>query len=95
MIKDTGTIEENGKVIGQVQIVESGDVKRVQLYTSNGVYVCDCPYEGDNDTGYLIGMGMYRAYQAAWKNAKTFFQSKVNEALSKKGMLELGAFDGD
>ncbi len=89
MISETGTISENGSVTGQVQIMENENGKRVQLYNADGVFLSDCPFEGDNDVGYLIGYGMYRAYQSAWKNAKVHYHNKISESMAAKGYLEI------
>lgn len=89
MITETGKIMEGEKTIGQIQVVESDSGKRVQLYNSQGIYLCDCPFEGDNDTGYAIGMGMAKAYQAAWRSAQAFFTYQVQDAMRQSAMTEL------
>lgn len=91
MIDETGTIKEGNATVGQVQIVRNEDGgKRVQLYNSKGIFLCDCPFEGDDDIGFAIGLGMYRAYVAAWMNCEISISKSVNQALYGKKDLEIG-----
>ena len=90
MITDTGIIREGERTVGQIQIVETeGGEKRVQLYNSVGVFLCDCPYTGDADEGYVIGMAMQRAYQKAWKNAKTHYSMAAQAAMNEPSEMEI------
>lgn len=90
MIMDNGAIVEAGKQVGQVQIVSDDNGKRVQLYNGKGIWLCDCPFEGEDDIGFQIGMGMYRGYVAAWMNCEIGISKAVNQALYGKKDLEIG-----
>lgn len=90
VIYETGTITQDGKVIGQLQIIESTDgQKRVQMYNTEGVFLCECGFEGETDYGFAIGLGMQIAYQAAWRNANAFYTETVNEALRRRALTAL------
>ena len=90
MISETGTITEGGMTVGQLQIVADaeGD-KRVQLYNKNGTFLADCPFEGDDDKGLEIGMGLYRGYTAGWDNAEFTISRSVSKALNTRSDLEI------
>ena len=90
MITETGTIQENGKTVGQLQIVSDAEGNRtVQLYTSNGIFLASCPFDGDDDKGLEIGMGLYHGYVNGWSKAKSSFREAVSEALYQASNLDL------
>ncbi len=89
MITDTGVIQENGVVKGQLQLITNDEDRRVQMYSASGTYLCECPFTGSDDRGYEIGMALYRGYTAAWKNADLSFSRAIHEAISRKHALEI------
>ena len=89
MITETGVISENGVVKGQIQLVTSGEQKRVQLYTPCGYFVCEAPYTGDEERGYEQGQTLYIGYHAGWVNADSCFSRSINKAISEKQPLEI------
>lgn len=90
MISETGAITEGNRTVGQLQIVTNADGdKRVQLYNKNGTFLVDCPFDGDDDKGLEIGMGLYRGYVNGWNNAEFVLSRSVNKALNTKSELEI------
>lgn len=90
MILDNGTIVEANKTVGQVMIVSDDNGKRVQLYNEKGVYLCDCPFDGEDDIGFQIGMGIYRGYMAGWSNCEVSIGKEVTQALYGRKKMEIG-----
>lgn len=91
MISATGTITEAGRTVGQIQLVTDEDGGRIaQLYNAKGIYLCDCPFDGDDDKGYEIGMGIYRGYVAGWMNCEVSIGKAVTQALYGKKDMEIG-----
>ena len=89
MIDQNGTISENGVVRAQLQLVTSDTSRRVQLYNTDGVYLCECPFEGDDDKGFELGRALYIAYHAGWVNADLAFSRAIHEAISKRHAMEV------
>lgn len=89
VITDTGVIQENSEVKGQLQLITNGEERRVQMYSASGTYLCECPFSGDDERGYEIGMALYRGYTAAWQNADLSFSRAIHEAISRKHALEI------
>ena len=77
----TGVISFGGKPKAQIHLIENSDGKKAQLYAANGVYLCDCPYEGDNEVGYAVGTALYNGYMAGWDNGQYAISKSVNKAL--------------
>ena len=89
-ISDTGVISEAGSPVGQLQIIANNEgEKRVQLYSKHGVRLCDCTFDGDDDKGFEIGMGMYRGYLAGYFNAEFHIGKSINAAINGKNELKL------
>ena len=54
MIDETGVISSGGKTMGQLNIIKKDNgEKRVQLYTPDGIYLCDCGFDGNDDLGFM------------------------------------------
>lgn len=86
----TGTIQENGAVMAQLQIVASGDdSRRVQLYSQDGHFLCEAPFTGDDEAGYAHGYAMFLGYRAGWANADLCFSRAVHKAISQRHPLEV------
>ena len=89
LITETGAIQENGRNVGQLQIIQGEEGRRVQLYNISGVYLCECPFDGDDDRGLEIGMAMYRGYHAGWVNADYSFSKSIHAAITARQPLEI------
>lgn len=85
MINDTGVISRNGSPVAQIQIVENErDGKRAQLYGANGIFLCEAPFEGENEIGYAIGQALYYGYIAGQGNATISISRNITKALYEK-----------
>lgn len=87
MISETGTITENGVVMGQLQIVDNESAKRVQLYSANGYFLCETPFDGNNDKGLEMGMAMYNGYKKGWENADMSITQAIAKSMRVKHAL--------
>ena len=82
MIDATGVITIDGKPMGQIQIVKSRDGnKRVQLYNTAGVFLCDCGFDGDDDLGFMVGQGLFNGYMTGQNNTTIAIGAAVNRVL--------------
>lgn len=91
MITESGVISDGGKVVGQLQITEDDDGNRkVCLYNHRGVYLCECPFDGDDDKGMEVGMGLYRGYVSGWDNCEFSISKSVSRALNEKYQTQIG-----
>lgn len=85
MISKTGIISFGGQSVGQIQIVENAnEEKRAQLYNMNGVFLCECPFSGENAGGYAIGEALYYGYMAGQNNTAYSISRNVTKALYEK-----------
>ena len=85
MAEKAGTISFNGEAKAQVQIMDSADGKRrVQLYNTDGVFLCECDFEGDDEAGFAIGRGLFTGYMAGWDNCTFSISRAVTKALYEK-----------
>lgn len=85
MINDTGVISLGDQAVAQVQIVENGNKeKRAQLYNATGVFLCEMPFEGGNETGYEIGKAMYVGYMSGQNNTTVSISRRITKALYEK-----------
>lgn len=89
MIDQNGTISENGVIKAQLQLVTDNDARRVQLYSPAGYFLCECPFDGDDDKGFEMGQALYLGYHAGWVNADVAFSHAVHEAINKTFPLEV------
>lgn len=89
MIDQNGTVKEGGETKAQVQLITNDEGRRAQLYGTNGIFLCECPFEGDDDKGFEIGMALYYGYKAAWVNADISFTKAINRAILQKHPLEV------
>lgn len=89
MIENTGTITVNGRVMGQVQIVTTGESgeRRVQLYNASGIFLCDCPFTGDDDAGFTVGQALYNGYLAGQLKTTMAISARVNRAIYEKSEI--------
>lgn len=77
---DTATIQANGEIKAQVQIVDTQKGRKAQLYAANGVFLCESAFTGDNDTGFAIGQALYNGYAAGCANTKFVIGKAVTAA---------------
>ena len=85
MISDTGVISSGGKTMGQLNIIKNDkEEKRVQLYTPDGVFLCDCAFDGDDDIGFMVGQALFNGYLAGQNNATIAISANVNKAIYTK-----------
>ena len=90
MIDQTGTISIDGKVKGQIQIItDKSGAKRVQLYNTKGVFLCESPFTGNDERGFEQGQSMYIGYMAAWENAKAHFTKAALSAMNMEAITEI------
>lgn len=89
MIDQTGAITENGVVKGQIQLITNGESRRVQLYSADGFFLCECPFTGDDDRGFEQGQSLYIGYTRGWANASAAYTKSVHQALSQKQPMEV------
>ena len=82
MVDSQGTVTENGVVKAQIQLVTGENGSRVQLYNPSGYYLCECPFSGDQDKGYEMGMALYYGYKAGWVNADAEFSRAIHKAIN-------------
>ena len=88
MIDNTGTVTAQGRPVGQVQIITNADgERRVQLYNASGVFLCDCPFTGDDDTGFAIGQALYNGYLAGQLKTTMAISARVNRAIYEKSEI--------
>lgn len=87
MISETGVISIGGKTMGQINIIEKEDEKRVQLYNAEGVYLCDCAFSGDDDIGFMVGQGLFNGYIVGQNNTKVAISANITRAIYEKGDL--------
>lgn len=81
MEDNAGTISVNGSVKAQVQLttMENGQ-KKAQLYSANGVYLCEAEYTGDSKTGFEIGEALCKGYMAGCANTQFSIARRVSSA---------------
>ena len=88
MIDNTGTVTAQGRAVGQVQIITNADgERRVQLYNASGVFLCDCVFTGDDDTGFVIGQALYNGYLAGQLKTTMAISARVNRAIYEKSEI--------
>lgn len=90
-MSETGVIREGGAPVAQVDLVQGaeGKASSARLYTSDGVFLAECPYAGDNDAGYAVGMALYRGYRAGQDNRELEMRKAVEAAFRQKGALSV------
>ena len=89
MVDSQGTVTENGAVKAQIQLVTGESGNRVQLYSSSGYFLCECPFSGDQDKGYEMGMALYYGYKAGWVNADAEFSRAIHKAINNHFPMEV------
>lgn len=89
MVDSSGTVTENGAVKAQIQLVTGENGSRVQLYNTSGYYLCECPFSGDQDKGYEMGMALYYGYKAGWVNADAEFSRAIHKAINNHFPMEV------
>lgn len=89
MVNSSGTISENGTIRAQIQLVTSENGNRVQLYSASGYFLCECPFDGNTDKGYEMGMALYYGYKAGWVNADSEFSRAIHNAINNHLPLEV------
>ena len=89
MVTDTGVIQENGEAKGQLQLIMNGDDNRVLLYSPGGYFLCECPFSGDQEKGYEMGMALYYGYKAGWVNAVAEFSRAIHKAINNHFPMEV------
>ena len=88
MIDNTGTVAANGRPACQVQIITNADGgRRVQLYNASGIFLCDCPFDGDDETGFVIGQALYNGYLAGQLKTTMAISARVNRAIYEKSEI--------
>ena len=77
-----GVISVNNEPKAQIQIIEGQDGNRdVRVYSVGGVYLCGMRYEGDDNTGFLLGHALFEGYMAGWDNCQFSISKNVTKAL--------------
>lgn len=90
MISENGVINVGGRDVGQITIIKDKDGgKRVQLYTPDGIFLCACPFSGDDDIGFHVGQALYNGYLAGQQNTMVAVASRVNRAIYEKNEMTL------
>ena len=89
MIDQNGTISESGVVKAQLQLVTANDARRVQLYSPGGYFLCEAPFDGDDDRGFEMGQALYLGYHAGWVNADLEFSKAVHSAINRHFDMEV------
>lgn len=90
-------MEDNAAVIryadkprAQIQIIDGKDGRRVQLYSLDGVMLCETPFTGDNDAGFAMGNALFVGYSKGWENCDYVMYRTVLDAMSNaSGGLKL------
>ena len=78
----TATVSFAGEAKAQVQIVDGENGERnVRLYSKSGIFLCGCPFKGDDETGYTIGQALFEGYMAGWNNCQIAIGKGVTKAL--------------
>ena len=89
MVDSSGTVSEGGIVKAQIQLVTNENDNRVLLYSSNGYFLCECPFDGNPDKGYEMGMALYYGYKAGWVNADAEFSRAIHKAINNHFPMEV------
>lgn len=89
MIDQNGTISESGVIKAQLQLVTANDARRVQLYSPTGYFLCEAPFDGDDDKGFEMGMALYYGYKAGWVNADAEFSRAIHKAINNHFPMEV------
>lgn len=90
MISENGVINVGGKDMGQITIIKDNEGgKRVQLYTPDGIFLCACPFSGEDDIGFHVGQALYNGYLAGQQNTMVAVAARVNRAIYEKNELAL------
>lgn len=88
MIDNTGAVTAQGRAVGQVQIITNADgERRVQLYNASGIFLCDCPFTGDDDAGFTVGQALYNGYLAGQLKTTMAISARVNRAIYEKSEI--------
>lgn len=86
----SGVIKNGGSPAAQVTLIDSESGVRVsQLYTKDGVFLAQCPFEGEDDQGYAIGLALYQGYCAGQNNRELEIRKAVEAAFRERGTMML------
>lgn len=81
MEMNSGLIKNGESPVAQVQLVNRMDgMRTVKLYTANGIFLCEQPFEGDDDLGHLLGLALYTGYSSGYLNAEINARSAIEKA---------------
>jgi hypothetical protein len=89
LVDNSGIVSENGITRAQIQLVTNENDNRVLLYSPNGYFLCECPFDGNTDKGYEMGMALYYGYKAGWVNADSEFSRAIHNAINNHSPLEV------
>ncbi|MBR0320225.1 MAG: hypothetical protein IIX10_04145 [Clostridia bacterium] len=87
-MRQSGIIRDiDGAAVAQIDLIhnEQDQHESVRLYTPKGFLLAEMDYQGSEETGYQLGLALYRGYVAGRDKREYELRIFMEQALRQKG----------